>query len=115
MPANNAARRAASVAALAVLLSGCGGSRHASPNPARLAEYSAGARIFKSACAVCHTLTGHDTRSDGGDLGLLHGTVAEVESFARIMPVHPRLTPADVANIATYIVGIERELARQRQ
>ena len=114
MPANNAARRAASVAALAVLLAGCGGSRHASPSPARLAD-SAGARIFKSACAVCHTLTGHDTRSDGGDLGLLHGTVAEVESFARIMPVHPRLTPADVANIATYIVDIERELARQRQ
>jgi len=114
VPATNAARRGASVAALAVLLSGCGGSRHASPSPARLAD-SAGARIFESACAVCHTLTGHDTRSDGGDLGLLHGTVAEVEGFVRIMPVHPRLTPTNVAIVATYIVGVERELVRHRR
>ena len=106
-------RAAAAAAVAAVLLSGCGGAQS---DAARLgADNPAGARIFKSDCSACHTLTGHDTRSAGGDLGLLPGTVAEVESFARIMPVHPRLTPADVANIATYLVDIERELARQRQ
>jgi len=98
------------------LLSGCGGGRHTSSGPARLAaDNAAGARIFKSACAGCHTLTGHDTHSDGGDLGLLPGTIAEVESFARIMPVHPRLTPTNVAIVATYIVGVERELVRHRR
>ena len=87
--------------------SGCGGAAQhralTSPRP-----LSPGARIFIRSCAACHTLAGHDTRSSGGDLAILHTNVQEIESFTRIMPGQPRLTATDVAAVAKYIVSIER-------
>lgn len=74
-------------------LSGCG--RHASP--------SAGARIFARSCSDCHTLTGHDTQVDGGDLIPLSASLAQIESFVRAMPLRPRLTPAEIAVVSRYV------------
>jgi mono/diheme cytochrome c family protein len=85
--------RAALAAALLLLPCGCGGHRTADP--------SRGRSVFASACAGCHTLTGHDTRARGGDLAIAPLSAAEVASFARVMPV--RLSRADLAAVAAYI------------
>ena len=76
---------------LAVALSGCGGR-------------SLGKHVFESHCAACHTLTGRDTSVDGGDLAIGRMSVAGVASFARIMPAHSHLTPAEIRAVAAYVV-----------
>jgi mono/diheme cytochrome c family protein len=102
---------AGATVAAALAATGCGSGGHHSLNlprkPAR-AELTAGARIFESSCANCHTLSGHDTSATGGDLALLPASQAEIASFARIMPVEPPLTPTRVKAVAAYIVGMER-------
>lgn len=99
------------------MLTGCASGHHTGGAPHGVVpkNAAAGARIFKTSCATCHTLTRHDTNIEGGDLGLLPGTVAEVESFARIMPVRPPLTSTDAKTVAVYIVGVERRTVRQRR
>lgn len=64
-----------------------------------------GKRVFAKHCAGCHTLTGHDTTVDGGDLGGLRLNIATVESFVRVMPVRPRLTPAEVHAVSVYVLS----------
>jgi mono/diheme cytochrome c family protein len=83
--------RAALLVAIAFALTGCG---HA----------VSGKRVFAADCAGCHTLTGHDTPVDGGDLGGLRLNVAAVESFARVMPVRPRLSPEEAHAVAVYVL-----------
>ena len=58
------------------------------------------------ACAHCHTLTGHDTHSDGGDLAVGRLSLPDVISFTRQMPV--TLSDADVHTVAAYVVAHER-------
>src|SRR5579864_854334 len=53
-------------AALVVVLAGCGGGAAKKPN----AVVTHGESVFTSSCAGCHTLTGHDTTSPGGDLAV---------------------------------------------
>jgi mono/diheme cytochrome c family protein len=79
----------------AALLAGCGGG-HAS---------SRGQEIFERSCARCHTLTGHDTRAPGGDLRAARLSVADVASFARVMPVDPQLDEADARAVARFVVS----------
>lgn len=57
--------------------------------------------MFARACAGCHTLTGHDTSVPGGDLAMQKLSVADIESFVRVMPV--RLTRADADAVAAYV------------
>lgn len=85
----------AAVAALLIALTGCGGGASVS-----------GRAVFSHACARCHTLTGHDVNIDGGDLAEGRLPVGDVESFARVMPVH--LTHDELVAVARYVVSRER-------
>ena len=85
------------LAVLAFAFVGCGGK-------------PLGDRVFKSRCAGCHTVTGHDTSADGGDLAIGTMSLDDVQSFARIMPVHPRLTRSEIHAVAAYVVE-QREKA----
>jgi mono/diheme cytochrome c family protein len=83
--------RLATLGLALALLPGCGG------------QSVSGRAVFSRACAGCHTLTGHDTNVDGGDLGRSRLTVAQIESFTRVMPV--RLTPAQVHAVSAYVAA----------
>ena len=74
------------------MAAGCGGTGS-----------SAGRQIFDRSCAHCHTLTGHDTSIDGGDLALGKLTTAEIASFTRVMPLRARLTAAQTTAVARYV------------
>lgn len=76
--------------ALLLMLTGCGGDATAR-----------GRRVFDTRCTACHTLTGHDTSVDGGDLAVGCMTPAQVESFVRVMPV--RLTTREASDVARYV------------
>jgi mono/diheme cytochrome c family protein len=65
-----------------------------------------GRSVFASACAGCHTLTGHDTRSPGGDLAIAKLSDATILSFVRTMPV--RISAADSRAVAAYVVRAAR-------
>jgi mono/diheme cytochrome c family protein len=76
--------------AVALATAGCGGS-----------QLARGHHVFATRCTGCHTLTGHDTSVDGGDLGVGCMTAAQVASFARVMPV--RLTRRQTRDVAAYV------------
>ncbi|MGZ4333237.1 MAG: c-type cytochrome [Gaiellaceae bacterium] len=80
--------------AAATLLTGCGGH-----------STSAGRAIFRSSCARCHTLTGHDTNATGGDLRVGRLSAADVASFVRVMPIEPPLDRADTRAVARYVAS----------
>jgi mono/diheme cytochrome c family protein len=88
--------RVAGAATAAITLCSCGGT-----------ATGAGRAIFDRACAHCHTLTGHDTTANGGDLALGSLTPAEIASFTRVMPVRPALTTAETGLVARYIARAE--------
>jgi mono/diheme cytochrome c family protein len=85
----------AAAAALIILLCGCGHRDH----QATLAQR--GGTLFASACAGCHTLTGHDTQVAGGDLAIAALSARALESFIRVMPV--RLSPPEIGAVAAYV------------
>jgi mono/diheme cytochrome c family protein len=74
-------------------LAGCGGASQA----------SRGHAIFEQQCSTCHTLTGHDTSADGGDLAIAHMRVADIASFARVMPLAHQLSKPDALAVARYV------------
>lgn len=76
---------------LVLVLAGCG------------SQSVSGRAVFDRACAGCHTLTGHDTSIDGGDLGANRLTVPQLESFVAVMPVRPKLSRAQVHAVAAYV------------
>jgi mono/diheme cytochrome c family protein len=84
-------------AALALTACGCA---HRAPASSELAS---GHPIYARSCSACHSLTGHDTHASGGDLVNRNLTVADLASFARTMPIRPRLTAADADAVARYI------------
>jgi mono/diheme cytochrome c family protein len=87
--------RIVAAAAAAVLLTGCSSGRSA----------SGGRAIFERSCSRCHTLAGRDTNATGGDLRVGRLTVADIASFARIMPVHPPLDAAEARAVARYVAS----------
>ncbi len=93
------------VALAAVACAGCGGGHRDS------SQVAAGHKIFAGACAYCHTLTGHDTQINGGDLGDHRFSLADLESFTRVMPVRPRLTARQSRAVAAYVRARESSLA----
>jgi mono/diheme cytochrome c family protein len=96
-------------AALAVVLSalvtGCGGAAGSD-------AVTGGAAIFARSCGGCHTLTGHDTHADGGDLALARLSLADIVSFTEVMPNRPRLSQADATSVAEYVRAVAQRVAR---
>jgi mono/diheme cytochrome c family protein len=79
------------LAAAGVLaLAGCGGP--------------SGRAVFDANCARCHA----GAHPEGGDLRGFHLTAAQVESFARIMPVRRPLSDAELRAVARWIASRER-------
>jgi mono/diheme cytochrome c family protein len=66
--------------------------------------------VFASSCADCHTLTGHDTRSSGGDLAVAKLSEATILSFVRVMPV--RISAADGRAVAAYVAAVAGHRSR---
>ena len=88
----------AAAVGMAAFLSGCHARGHATSG-----EGDRGRRIYTQSCSTCHTLTGHDTHAPGGDLLEADLGVADLESFARTMPIRPPLSAADAYAVAEYI------------
>lgn len=98
---------ALTAAGLACMLAGCGGTPHG-----KTAAVIPGRAIFARSCGGCHTLTGHDTQAPGGDLTTARLRIRDIASFARIMPVRPRLTEADAVAFAEYIHSVSLHRTR---
>jgi mono/diheme cytochrome c family protein len=64
--------------------------------------------IFERDCSSCHTLTGHETTVDGGDLAIARMSVADLVSFTRVMPVRKPLSDGDVRDVARYVRSRQR-------
>jgi len=94
--------RASLVLSVAGISAGCGATAHSS-QPAR---QPAGQAVFTSSCAGCHTLAGRESGASGGDLALAHLSVADLASFARIMPTPSRLSQAEALAVAEYVRAV---------
>ena len=90
--------RALAVAAAALVAAGCGGAK----------STERGRAIFVQQCAGCHTLTGKEHGAPGGDLAIPHLAERDVASFARVMPTSHRLSAAEAAAVARYVVATRR-------
>jgi hypothetical protein len=89
--------RAVALGALVAVLAGCGGTTGLD-----------GAGVFRRDCSECHTVTGHDGRTVGGDLAIGYLALPVLVTFVREMPV--RLTRHDIAVVTAYV-----HAAQQRQ
>jgi mono/diheme cytochrome c family protein len=100
--------RATALAALTLAIAAAGCGSASSPTPS--ARATAGARtLFDGSCGGCHTLTGHNTPShQGGDLLRVRLRRTVALQFAREMPVHHRLTEAQLGTIVDYIAAVQR-------
>lgn len=78
------------------VLAGCGGTT----------TTDGGRYVFRRDCSHCHTLTGHDTISVGGDLAIGSLSIPVLASFVRAMPV--RLTHRDVAAVTAYVRAVQQ-------
>ena len=86
---------------LAIAAAGCGGSGSAPSNR--------GKTLFTQACGACHTLTGVDSpKHQGGDLLAARMSRLALLQFGREMPVRRRLTSAELATVADYILAVQR-------
>jgi mono/diheme cytochrome c family protein len=77
-----------------VLLTACGGGDGRD-------SVVRGHDIFVRSCASCHTLTRHDTRARGGDLGQAKLSIRAIDGFVRVMPV--RLSDEETKAVAAYV------------
>jgi mono/diheme cytochrome c family protein len=109
---------AAALATVVVALVSCGGtSRRPGLGPrAAAAPPAGGPRIFATACASCHTLTGATTTrvTQGGDLAGFRLSQRLVTSFTRIMPVNPRLSEGQIRAVSAYVVAVQERYAHRR-
>jgi mono/diheme cytochrome c family protein len=80
------------------VLAGCG-------SPSALER---GHAVFEHDCSSCHTLTGHETSVDGGDLTIGRMSVGDLASFARAMPVRHPLSRDDALAVARYVAARRR-------
>lgn len=88
--------------AVAGIGAGCGATQHS----AQTAQTRHDRAIFTSSCASCHTLAGRESGAPGGDLALAHLSVADLASFARIMPTPSRLSQAEALAVAEYVHAV---------
>jgi len=85
----------------AVLAVGCGTTDRA--------ESSAGQGLFAQDCSVCHSLSGRQSpQRQGGDLLMLHMGREAMHQFVQEMPVRHRLSPAQLRDVAGYVLAVER-------
>ena len=94
---------AVAVALAALVAGGCGGTGHTG---ATSTATVGGAAIFVQACSLCHTLAGHDTGAEGGDLAIDRLSLADIISFTEVMPNRPPLSHADVVRVSEYVRAI---------
>jgi mono/diheme cytochrome c family protein len=117
-PRPSRSRASLALVVAATALAGCGGSGH-QPAPRSglgAAPVAEGPRIFASACASCHTLTGADAgRKPGGDLAGFRLSERLMISFARIMPANPRLSGAQIRAVSAYVVAVENRYAHRHR
>lgn len=66
-----------------------------------VAQLARGRQVFAQACAACHTLTGQNSDTRGGDLAIANLSADEIASFVRVMPV--RISDSDTAAVAAYV------------
>jgi mono/diheme cytochrome c family protein len=92
--------------AVSVVLGGC-----ASKSQQHTAAQHPASSTFAAACSACHTLTGHDTATAGGDLAIADLSTRVIASFIRVMPVH--LSSAEIDDVARYVH--DKAAARKRQ
>jgi len=93
------------LAAVAFFAAGCGGhARHA----------DTGRSIYEQDCAGCHTLSGRERGSIGGDLVNANLGVADIASFAVEMPTPRRLTKTQGDAVARYVDAVAAALRRGR-
>ncbi len=92
---------AALVAAAAFGGAGCGGEPSAGSPPG-------GQAIFARECSSCHTLTGREHGTVGGDLARTGLSAAAIASFAKVMPVPTPLSRAEASAVAEYVHARER-------
>ncbi len=120
MPTRGAALRgtcASAVLVVAVLaLSACASGGHRPARGATSAVAGPGARVFSAACAHCHTLgTPAPATKQGGDLVGYRMTLAQVESFTRVMPARRPLRAGDLRAVSEYVLAAQRRAARALQ
>lgn len=90
--------------AVIIAASGCGSTRTATSS--RESVLARGRAVFARSCSACHTLTGHDRVAIGGDLVHPYMTVADLASFARVMPVTPPLSHSEVTAVAKWVYSV---------
>jgi mono/diheme cytochrome c family protein len=95
--------------ALVVAVAGCG--RVGRSSDATALRHGRG--IFARSCAGCHTLAGRESGAVGGDLVNAHLSVADLASFAKVMPTAARLSSADVLAVAEYVHSVAASAGRQ--
>jgi mono/diheme cytochrome c family protein len=96
--------RASAVLLIALVgAAGCGGNK------------VSGRAIFARSCSHCHSLDGRGNGAVGGELGYRTLSVAEIASFARIMPVTPPLTDPQVRAVAEYVRSRAVAASRRRR
>jgi mono/diheme cytochrome c family protein len=74
-----------------------------------------GRLIFARSCAGCHTLAGRESGAVGGDLVNAHLSVADLASFAKVMPAPKRLSSADLLAVAEYVHSVTASARGQRR
>jgi mono/diheme cytochrome c family protein len=95
--------------ALAIVAAGCGGSGSGGRGGSGSGPPGNGKTLFTQACGACHTVSGVDSpKHQGGDLLAVHMSRAALLQFAREMPVRRRLTSAELATVADYILAVQR-------
>lgn len=99
----------AAVLAVATTGAGCGGARQ----PSGASAVGHGRQIFARSCAACHTVAGRESGAVGGDLVNAHLSVADLASFAVVMPTPSRLSPSDAAAVASYIDSVASSLRKR--
>jgi mono/diheme cytochrome c family protein len=86
--------------AVAAVAAGCG-SASGSPS-------ADGSALFAENCAMCHSLTGHQSpRQQGGDLLGFRMTEKQMLEFVREMPVRHPLSTAQQRAVADYVRALE--------
>jgi mono/diheme cytochrome c family protein len=91
--------------AMTGVLCGCAAQTHE-----RTAAQRSVGSTFAAACSACHTLTGHNTATAGGDLAIADLSTRVIASFIRVMPVH--LSTGEIDDVARYVH--DRAAARKR-
>ena len=86
----------------AVAAAGCGHTESGS----RAAALQRGSAIYTRSCAGCHTLSGREGRAVGGDLVRAHLSVADLVSFALVMPARRPLSHADAVAVAQFVHAV---------